>query len=298
MLNIKETESKNIVEVTGILNELEVTTGTSKKTNKDYVSATAKIRLDQDINGVVTENIIPVGFYANKLKNDGTENKMYKRILEYGQTLISATAAEDPSMASKVKISGASLTENAYYRQDGTLVEKNFAIKGSFINKQRDTDEEGATFEVSGVVGKMLNEVDKDGQETGRLLVDFIIIGYKGVAHVIRMVAEGASKAHIENNWNQGDTVNVNGKINMYSSIRIVKEEQGFGEPIERKIPEFRQELVIIGGSKYGLDEAYSYDASDVKVAVDERAAYLKSLEQNKKETTTTSTAKKPNFGF
>jgi hypothetical protein len=46
MLNIKETESKNIVEVTGILNELEVTTGTSKKTNKDYVSATAKIRLD------------------------------------------------------------------------------------------------------------------------------------------------------------------------------------------------------------------------------------------------------------
>lgn len=297
MLNIKETESKNIVEVTGILNELEVTTGTSKKTNKDYVSATAKIRLDQDINGVVTENIIPVGFYANKLKNDGTENKMYKRILEYGQTLISATAAEDPSMASKVKISGASLTENAYYRQDGTLVEKNFAIRGSFINKQRDTDEEGATFEVSGVVGKMLNEVDKDGQETGRLFVDFIIIGYNGVAHVIRMVAEGASKAHIENNWNQGDTVNVNGKINMYSSIRIVKEEQGFGEPIERKIPEFRQELVIIGGSKYGLDEAYSYDSGDVKVAIDERAAYLKSLEQAKKATTT-STAKKPNFGF
>lgn len=297
MLNIKETESKNIVEVTGILNELEVTTGTSKKTNKDYVSATAKIRLDQDINGVVTENIIPVGFYANKLKNDGTENKMYQRILEYGQTLISATAAEDPSMASKVKISGASLTENAYCRQDGSLVEKNFAIRGSFINKQRDTDEEGATFEVSGVVGKMFNEVDKEGQETGRLLVDFIIIGYKGVAHVIRMVAEGASKAHIENNWNQGDTVNVNGKINMYSSIRIVKEEQGFGEPIERKIPEFRQELVIIGGSKYGLDEAYSYDASDVKVAVDERAAYLKTLEQNKKESTA-STNKKPNFGF
>ena len=38
MLNIKETESKNEVEVVGILKELEVKTGTSKKNGKDYVS--------------------------------------------------------------------------------------------------------------------------------------------------------------------------------------------------------------------------------------------------------------------
>lgn len=298
MLNIMEKESKNIVEVTGILNELEVVTGTSKKTGKDYVSATAKVRLDQDINGVVTENLIPVRFFAMKLKNDGTPNQAYQRILDYGQNLISATAAEDASKASKVKITGARLAENPFVRQDGTLVERNFIINGSFMNKQRDGDVEGATFELSGVVGKLLNETDKDGNDTGRLLVDFIVVGYKGTINVIRMVAEGPAKAHIEQNWSQGDTVNVNGIINMYSSTRIVYEEQGFGKPLERRIPEYRQELIIIGGSQCGLEEAYSYDASDIKVGIEKRTAELATLQPSSKKDSSTAAKEKPKFQF
>jgi hypothetical protein len=46
MLNIKEKESENVVEIVGILSELDITDGTSKGTGKDYISATAKIRLD------------------------------------------------------------------------------------------------------------------------------------------------------------------------------------------------------------------------------------------------------------
>lgn len=285
MLNIKEKESKNIVEVTGILNEMEVNTGTSKKTGKDYVSATIKVRLDQEINGVATENLIPVKFFAMKKKNDGTDNKAYQRILDFEKNFISATASENGAAgASRIKVTGAKIAENAYVRQDGSLAEKNFVINGSFINKQRDGDVEGATFELSGVVGKLLPEVGADGEETGRLLVDFVVIGYKGIANVIRMVATDAAKAHIENNWQPGDTVNVNGIINMYSATRVTYEEQGFGKPLERKTTEYRQELVIVGGSQCGLEEAYSYDASDVKVACDERVAYLATLGDTKKE--------------
>lgn len=298
MLNIKEKESKNIVEVTGILNEMDVNTGTSKKTGKEYVSATIKVRLDQEINGVPTENLIPIKFFAMKKKNDGTDNKAYQRILDFEKNFTSATASENGAAgASRIKVTGCKLAENAYVRQDGSLAERNFVINGSFINKQRDGDVEGATFELSGVVGKMLPEVDSaTGEETGRLFVDFIVIGYKGVAHVIRMVAEGPAKSHIETNWTQGDTVNVNGIINMYSATRITYEEQGFGKPLERKTTEYRQELIIIGGSQCGLEEAYSYDASDVKVAIDERTAYLASLSEAKKEAAPAK--EKPKFQF
>ena len=296
MLNIKEKESKNFVEIVGILKELDINEGTSKNSGKNYISATAKVLLDQEVNGVATECVVPVRFFAMEKKSDGTDNKAYARIQGYREQFTSISAAEDASKADRVKISAAKISENPYVSQNGTLVEKNFTINGSFLNKARDTDVEGATFELSGVVGKLLPEVGADGEETGRLLVDFVVIGYKGIANVIRMVATDAAKAHIENNWQPGDTVNVNGIINMYSATRVTYEEQGFGKPLERKTTEYRQELVIIGGSQCGLEEAYSYDASDVKVACDERVAYLATLGDAKKESAPAK--EKPKFQF
>lgn len=300
MLNIKETESKNEVEVIGILSELEVKTGTSKNSGKDYVNLTAKVRVDQEINGKMTENLIPIKMMAMKLKKDGNPNPAYKRIVDYGEQFVSAAAAEDISKASRVRISGCKIKENPYVRADGSLLEKNFTIDGSFINKARDTDVDKATFEVSGVVVQLINEVDKDGNDSGRLIVNLVVIGYNGVANVIKMIAEGAAKSHIEQNWSVGDTVKASGCINMCANVTIYYEEQGFGAPLEKKKTEFRQELVILGGSSGGLDEAYSYDADDVKVALNDRTARIEEMKKNSanKGTSSAPAKGKPNFGF
>ena len=297
MLNIKEKESENVVEIVGILSELDITDGTSKGTGKDYISATAKIRLDQDINGVMTENLIPVRMFAMKLKKDGTPNKAYERIKGYRDTLTSLAVAENPSQASRVRVTGCKLEENTYMRNDGTLSEKNFSINASFINNARDTDTDKATFEIKGaVVGKMMNEVNSNNEDTGNLIVEAIIIGYNGKANVIKMIASGPAKAHIEENWSEGDTVNVNGVINMYSQVQVTYEEQGFGPKLERRNVKFRQDLVILGGSGTGLDESYSYDSSDVKVALSDRKAALEALKN--KPATTAPTKGKANPGF
>lgn len=299
MLNIKEKESENIVEVVGILKELDINEGTSKSTGKDYISATAKIRLDQDINGVMTENLIPVRMFAMRLKKDGSPNKAYDRIKGYKDTLTSLAVAENPSQASRVRVSGCKLEENAYIRNDGSLVEKNFVLNASFINNARDTDVDNASFEIKGaVVGSIMNEVDNKNEDTGRLIVNLIVIGFNGKANALKMIAEGPAKAHIEQNWQQGDTVNVNGIINMYSQVEITYEEQGFGPKLERKNTKFRQELVIIGGSGTGLDEAYSYDASDVKVALEDRAAALAALKEKPASTAASKPKANPGFNF
>ena len=297
MLNIKEKESKNIVEIVGILKELDINEGTSKKSGKDYISATAKVVLDQDINGVATECVVPVRFFAMKEKADGSENKVYSRIQSYRENFTSISAAEDASKADRVKISGARISENPYVNQSNTLVEKNFVINGSFINKARETDVDGATFEVSGVVGKIMPEVDSEDNETGRLIVHLIIVEYNGNVSVLKMVAEGPAKAHIEQNWNQGDTVNANGIINMCASVKTITEEQGFGPPLVKKQTTYRQELVIIGGSGTGLDEAYSYDGDDIRVALSNRTAKLNELKENVKSSNSTPKAA-PKKGF
>ena len=59
MLNIKETESKNNVSVCGILKELDIEEKTTGD-GRDYVSCKATIKVDQEINGLMVENEIPM----------------------------------------------------------------------------------------------------------------------------------------------------------------------------------------------------------------------------------------------
>ena len=59
MLNINEVESTNVVEIAGILKELDVEEKTTND-GRDYVSAKAVIKVDQEINGQAVACEIPV----------------------------------------------------------------------------------------------------------------------------------------------------------------------------------------------------------------------------------------------
>lgn len=298
MLDIRKVESINNVYISGVLNDLDIITGTSTD-GKDYVRGTARIRVDQEINGKVVENIIPVSMYANRLKKDGSTNSNYERIVGYKTSLTSIAAAESPDQASKVTIGSldkdiATFQENSYYNKEGKLVQA-FQISTNFINTKRESDEEGAKFKISGVVGKMKEEV-KDDEPTGRLIITFVVIGYNGRANVLELIAEGNAKSFIETNWNEGDTVQVTGVVNMSYSVKVFYEEQGFGEPIKRTQTESRRELIITGGSPNGFEEALAYDADDVKTVLAERQARLKEIEA--KSQAKAANTKAPSNGF
>ena len=296
MLDINNVQSENNVYLSGILKELDIDEGTTGDGRK-YIRGVAKIQVDQEIDGIVSENIIPVRMFSMQKKSDGSDNPIFERIKNYKEQFTSAGAVDDDSEASKVTVSGARLEENSYFDKRINQVRTDWQISGSFINERKDGDEESARFKVTGVIGKMRPEYKND-EETGRLIVSLVLVGYKGKANVIELIADGSKKDHIESNWNEGDTVIVHGKINMSFKVEKWEEDQGFGEPIPRQRTISKKELIIMGGSPYGLDESASYDADDIKKALSERAARNEALKNTSVKKSSPATSASSAFDF
>lgn len=285
MLEITK-QSDNNVNIVGTLSELEVKEGTGRS-GKDYVMVNAKIRVDQEINGEVVESEIPVQTLTMRLKKDGTENPMYARAVAYKEQFTSLAAAEDPNDASRLSITG-SLEENSYYGQDGTLRE-GFKIRANFFNKAKKDEPDKATFAVTGVIGSIRDE-EKNGEITDRANVKMTLVGWNKRADVINMIAAGSAKAHVESNWEVGDTVIAAGKINVSQKTEIVRTPMGFGEDIEKPVTISKREILITSGSATGLEEALSYDADDVKAILADRKARLEQEKQNNTNRTASQT--------
>lgn len=308
MLNIKETQSVNSVSVVGILKELDITEAKTSE-GKEYVSCKATIKVDQEVNGKMTENEIPVRLFSMKKKIDGADSKMYPIIVGYREkfTSLAACPEDHPEMASKIAVvstdpskPNGTVAENIWIDPNSGEVKTGWQINAKFLNDPRGDFEEEARFEMSGVILSRARETGSDGEETGRLKIKFAVIGYKGRVDVINLIAASDNAVNfIETNWEDGDTVNVNGVISFNQSTKTWTEDQGFGEPIKRSKTETRKELVILGGSQAGLEEAYSYDAQDIKNGLAERQARVEEQKSKANNKTRPQSSKNSNqFGF
>lgn len=303
MLDPKKVESVNNLVINGILSELDVRTDKTAD-GREYVRGRATIRVDQEINGEVVQNDIPIQMFSMKKKKDGTLNPNYDRIVKYQTKFVPMSIAEDASQASRIYVGGsaAAVEENIFLNKQGNLV-SSFQIASNFLNEARKNEEDCATFEFTGVIGKMKEEVDKEGEETGRIIVSLITFGYNGKANVIDLIAEDVpgsnAKTFIEGHWEEGDTVSVAGLIKMSFKTIEWEEEQGFGDPIKRHRTVGSRELLIKKGSGEGLEESLSYDPDLVNVALEEREKYKQEiLNKNSSSSASSTGKKKPNLGF
>ena len=283
MLDIKKVQSTNKVIVCGVLSELNVE---EKQTNdgRYYVSATAKVKVDQEVNGKVVENEIPIRAFSMRLKSDGNKNPLYDGIVKWKEDFTSLAAAETPNQASRVSITSGQLGENMWLDKTTNQPKTGyFQVSSNFMRKANVDEPDKATFELSGVIGDMRDEMDANGEETGRLIIKFIVVGYNGRVDVIELIAESPNAVnHIRTNWEKGDTVTLAGAVNMTFKTKVWMEEQGFGPAIERRKTETKRELIILSGSPSGLDEALSYDSDSIKIALDERQARITKLSEKK----------------
>lgn len=302
MLNIKEAQSTNVVEISGILSQLEVE---QKKTadGRNYASAKATIKVDQEIGGKMVENEIPVKLFSMELKSDGKVSKIYTGILEMRDkfTSLAALPDDEKNKASKVVITSGQLKENIWVDPNSGQVRTGFEIDSNFMNAPRQGAEfePSARFELSGVIMDTQRETDANQEETGRLKVKVAVVGWTGKDGVTRVdvidliAASDSAVNFIESNWEKGDTVNINGAISFNQSTKVWYEEQGFGEPIKRTKTQTRRELIILGGSPSGLEEEYSYDANDIKAGLAARAARV---EEQKEKGNKPKTQKRASF--
>lgn len=288
--------SENQVKIEGILSEvgLETATFNRKGQTTECIRGTIKIRVEQDINGTMTTMEVPVSAFASRYTNAGAENPAYNSLKDVMENYKSIAACGNIDDADRVRITSGSLQENVFYAKNGDLVNTS-RISASFINKiAKNECKPEATFTATIVVGNKSDELDRDGTPTNRLNVNGVIIQYGERADLIKfIVAKPDAKNHIEQYWNDGDTVRVQGKVNFSSKTEYIEEEVGFGEPIKTAKTTSVHELLIESGSAGCLEGDAAYDIKDIQSAL---AARKVRIEETKKPVV--STPSKPDFGF
>lgn len=288
--------SENQVKIEGILSEvgLETATFNRKGQTTECIRGTIKIRVEQAINGTMTTMEVPVSAFASRYTNAGAENPAYNSLKDVMENYKSIAACGNIDDADRVRITSGSLQENVFYAKNGDLVNTS-RISASFINKiAKNECKPEATFTATIVVGNKSDELDRDGTPTNRLNVNGVIIQYGERADLIKfIVAKPDAKNHIEQYWNDGDTVRVQGKVNFSSKTEYIEEEVGFGEPIKTAKTTSVHELLIESGSAGCLEGDAAYDIKDIQSAL---AARKVRIEETKKPVA--SAPSKPDFGF
>ena len=274
-------QAENKVFIEGILSEIDIVerTYTSKDgAQNNALAGQIKVRVEQKINGIDKILEIPVHVFVNEMTKKGTKNPAYESIDTVRREFISIASGAGVDGADRIRISGASIQMNEYWADENRLSSYP-RINASFVQRvKRDEFTPKAQFSTEIVVSKMVNEVDNDGVETGRLKIEGILPQYGERVDVVPFIAESPNVVDaISQYWQPKDTVKVSGKLNFSSTVEIYTEEQGFGEPIEKKRTINVSELVITGGSQTPLEGDFAFNEEEIKNALAERKARLES---------------------
>lgn len=271
-------QAENRVKVEGILAEVDLKPTSFNKNGQtmEAIGGSIIVKVIQKISGVEKELAIPVHMFASKFTNKGTPNPAYESVARVMNDFVSIAAAGGEEGADRVRITGASVRMNEYYAPDGRLI--SFPrIAASFVTKIPKNDcKPEATFAVEFVVAKKNEELDRNGEPTGRYRIDAVIPQYGGRVDVVPFFAqsEGVINA-ISQYWEIGDTVRANGRLDFSSTTETIVEEVDFGEPIEKTRTISRSDLIITGGSQEPLEGDFAFDNGEIQAALGERMARL-----------------------
>lgn len=272
-------QSTNEVIIEGVLQEVDLREGTLEKPGapvRDYVAGTVTIAVTQTVGGVEESSEIPVSVFATKLKNDGNPNPAYKNIDDLRKNFVSK--ASGGASADLVRITRGELNENTFTNEGRTIT--SFRVRNSFFNKVFTDAQQIAAFRSKIVILSIAPEVDLNDVETGRLRIVGAIVCYGARVDVLTFYVEDPTAiAYISKNWEEGNTVNISGRLRFAVSTierQVESSEVGFGEALPSSSSRRVRELIITSGSPGPLDDDESYDADgEIVHALAERKARI-----------------------
>lgn len=276
-------QAENRCKIEGILAEIDIKPGSFNKNGQtmESIGGSIVVKVTQKISGEEKELAIPVHMFASKLTNRGTPNPAYESIRKIADEYVSIAASETGEAgADRIRITSGSVRMNEYYSQDGRLI--SFPrINASFVTRINKADcKPEATYTAEFVVANKSEELDRNGEPTGRYRIDAILPQYGGKVDVVPMFAQSAGVIDaISTYWNVGDTVRANGRLDFSATTETVIQEVDFGEPIEKTRTINRSDLIITGGSQEPLEGDFAYDSAEIQDAL---AARKLRLEQQK----------------
>lgn len=244
---------------------------------RPYERATVTIRVTQTFGGKTETSEIPIGMFATEFTSTGKNNPAWASIQALKEMKTVQNVGAD--RADYVRITGAALQENNFISRSGLLI-NGWQIRGSFINEGKAAD--AATFTTEIFIMNMEDEVDKEGDNTGRLLIKGGIVQYNGKLDVVEFVVENPDTIdYIQRHWEINSTVTVKGRIRVTSfEVKPSGESSGWGEDVpEGPTTQFIRELVITTGDDEPKEEEFAYDPTEIKKAFNDRKAYIEQLQ-------------------
>lgn len=267
-------QAMNKINVTGKL--MDVTTGNGVLSDgRKYNRATLTVRVTQEYGGRTETSEIPVSMFAAQYTQANKVNPGYDQIANLATFKTAQNVGIDE--ADTVRISGANIRENNFVTKSGQLI-NGWQLNTSFVNKG--TSKDVASFQVDIFIMDMHDEVDRDGDPTGRLVIKGGLVQYKGKLDVIEFIVESPDSVdYIQRNWNVNDTVTAMGRIRVTSVEETHSANSSWGEEIPATTTRFVRELIITQGDNQGKEEEFAYDPAEIKRAFNVRKALIEQMQ-------------------
>lgn len=286
--------SKNIMEQAtnkiNIVGKLLDTTFREGKTSAGqvYESCNFTVRVTQTYGGREETSEIPVSIFATQYTSQNKPHPGYKNIQEMKKMKTVQDYGE--AEATIVRMTSANIRENNFVARSGQLI-NGWQINTSFLNEGKMADI--ASFNMDIFIMDMHEEVDREGEPTGRLVIKGAVVQYGGRLDVIEFIVEDNDAVnYISRNWEENQTVNVGGRIRVTSQEeKHSASASSWGEELPETSTRMVRELIITRGSDEPFDEDFAYDAVEIKKAFNERKARLEQMQVDAKKGGSTKSA-------
>lgn len=252
-----------------------------------------------------------VRFFSKEFTNAGAESRQFKALQTVQNEYVSVAdlaEREDKEDAegneltpTKLRIRGR-MGLNEFYGQDGQLRQYE-QIDGQFASRL-DADDKtpfGAEFDVEGIVKRVIEEFDKDGEETDRAKIELLMPLYNGRVIPMNFVVgnEQGGKDYVMDNFEQGSSVRVYGQLKNIREVKTREVEMGFGQNKIEEDVTYVNENSIQGGSVYeeSVHDSKIFDLTLLKDANVEREKYLEGLKTRAEQRQAQGGAPKTGFG-
>lgn len=272
-------QGTNKITIVGKLLDVAFASGKTK-TGAPYERANLTIRVAQTYGGNDEVSEIPVSMFASQFTSKGTPNPAYQSL----QDLRKMKTAQDHGIdgADTVRITGANIRENNFVSKSGQLI-SGWQISTSFVNAGSTADV--ASFIVDIFIMDMSPELDRDGDETGRLLIKGAVVQYGGKVDVLQFIVENPDTVdYIQSHWNVNDTNTVKGRIRVTSKEeKPVASSSSWGEDVPDTTTRMIRELIITKGDDEGKEEDFAYDPNEIRKGFNVRKAEIEQLQLDAK---------------
>lgn len=272
-------QGTNKITIVGKLLDVAFASGKTK-TGAPYERANLTIRVAQTYGGNDEVSEIPVSMFASQFTSKGAPNPAYQSL----QDLRKMKTAQDHGIdgADTVRITSANIRENNFVSKSGQLI-SGWQISTSFVNAGSTADV--ASFIVDIFIMDMSPELDRDGDETGRLLIKGAVVQYGGKVDVLQFIVENPDTVdYIQSHWNVNDTNTVKGRIRVTSKEeKPMASSSSWGEDVPDTTTRMIRELIITKGDDEGKEEDFAYDPNEIRKGFNVRKAEIEQLQLDAK---------------